>query len=150
MRPLSLLILLLFFFLFGCFAFGPPAPSPSPLPEVHINPPEYSQLNKTFTECLKYTCRANVSKPILAVAENRINKTTYDRRMIPLDIPECPITDVWFDRTQLMEERVFVSLPDQMDYYVLHYLVPLKAGTFSVRFKNSCQMRGDVYTIIAK
>lgn len=144
------ILLLAFLFLAGCTSLRPPKPSPSPLPEVSIALPSFSVLNSTFSDCLKGRCAGTVGMPVLVLAENRINRTTYEKRLIPLDVPECQIVEVGFDKGSLMLEKRQVEAPDFSTYYLLYYFVPLQKGSFKVKLKNACQLRGSTYEITAK
>src|SRR3989344_1466043 len=150
MRHIIAIFLLAILLSQGCTALRPPQPMVSPLPEVSISPPSYLALSSSTPNCPRRLCTATLGEPVLVFAENRINRTTYQARRIPLDIPECGDVEVAFDNSSIKLEKREVASPDQSNYFNLYYFVPYRRGTYNVRIKTACEIRGTVFSIDAR
>ncbi len=148
--PVLSLLAIFSLLLSGCSTLRSPQPSPSPLPEVSINPPAYSSILAASSTCPNKNCATLIGEPVLVFAENRINITTKQKRAIPLDIPECTVIEVAFDKTSLSMEKLVVDSSDYSNYFNLYYFVPFRRGTYNVKIKTSCEVRGTFFTISAK
>jgi hypothetical protein len=147
---IPILLLLFLPLIIGCTSIRPPAPTPIPEVNVTIKLPSYSNLTVDSSDCVKYRCQGNLTQPVLVVAEELINKTTLQNRLAPFNIPECNIMEVNYDKTAFKFEKRIVSLPDYSNFFNLYYFIPLKKGEFTIKIKNSCQLRGNSYTFIAR
>jgi hypothetical protein len=144
------LLSLLFILVSGCTTLRSPQPSPSPLPEVSITPPAYASILAASSTCPNKNCATLIGQPVLVFAENRINITTKQKRAIPLDIPECTVVEVAFDQSSLSMEKLIVDSNDYSNYFNLYYFIPFRRGTYNVKIKTSCEVRGTFFTISAK
>ncbi|MFH1258055.1 MAG: hypothetical protein ABIG96_02605 [Candidatus Micrarchaeota archaeon] len=147
MKLFPFLLLLPILLLQGCSTIRPPQPSPSPPPEIAIPLPNYIDLTEFTTDCDRYKCSGQLHLPILVVTESHLNTTTMKKRIIPVDVPECPIIETGYDKAAFLYEKRVIPSEGHSDYFILHYVIPLKTGTFSIKFKNSCQIRGNTYTV---
>jgi hypothetical protein len=121
-------------------------PTPAPHPKIILNS---INITEESSDCMAFRCEAAKGAPILVATENRINKTTYRKWNMEFNLPECPITEIDYDANYLQEEARLLQLNNFENYFVLHYFIPLSKGTYLIKIKNSCQLRGNTYTLIA-